>query len=347
MNEKITFSDLVDRIAEETGTSKRLVHDLLIEMGNVTREGLDRDGHANIPGLGRFRLGWHKARPGRNPQTGEAMEIPAQSSINFKAEADLRQYINRNYAHLQAEILEGEIASAKVEHVDVPGEPEEPLIESVSEAPSAVEEEEKKHSNKWLLLVIPILIIVLAIIFWPSREDSVTEIVESADTEQVDKEVPDQTAADEQPEETEQPEEEPAAAVGTSGTPGGEYTVRAGEKLWTVSQVFYNRGRLWPNIYRVNLDNIPNPDLLSVGNKVQVPSLEGKPGNLTRKDMEAIAEGFIEAYLFYKKSDRRKALAYLWVVKKWNMDDVIGRYRERIEPSDLETVDNIEGSPLF
>ncbi|GAJ07264.1 unnamed protein product, partial [marine sediment metagenome] len=90
MNEKITFVKLLDKIAEETGASKQLIHDLLIETVNLTREGLNRDGYVNLSGLGRFRLKWHKARSGRNPQTGEKIEIPGHNSVNFKAEANLR-----------------------------------------------------------------------------------------------------------------------------------------------------------------------------------------------------------------------------------------------------------------
>ena len=148
MMEKITFADLVDKIAEETGATKRLVHDLLIEMVDLTKKELDADGHAIFPGLGRFRLRWHEARTGRNPQTGEAIEIPAHSSINFKAEAKLRKYINRNCAHLKAELIEGDITSAEDEHVDIPMKSEEPVIESVSETHPAVEEEETVRSFK-------------------------------------------------------------------------------------------------------------------------------------------------------------------------------------------------------
>ncbi len=56
MSEKIIFSDLVDKIAEETGASKKLIHDLLIETKNVTSQGLERDGRINISGLGHFLI---------------------------------------------------------------------------------------------------------------------------------------------------------------------------------------------------------------------------------------------------------------------------------------------------
>ncbi len=322
MNEKMTFAKLLDKIAEETGASKQLIHDLLIETVNLTREGLNRDGYVNLSGLGRFRLKWHKARSGRNPQTGEKIEIPGHNSVNFKAEAKLREYINRKYSHLQSEIIEGE-------------------IEKVEVAPPARQEkeEEKKRFARWPWLVIPLLIIILAYIFWPSPKVSETDIKEPVVSEKIDKDVPIP------PEETEQPEIKPVIEDIKYETPGGQHTVKPGEKLWTISLDFYNQGDLWPNIYRMNLTEIKNPDLLSIGNEIRIPSLQGKPGNLTQKDIEDIAKGFIEVYLAYKKSDKEKALYYLWVVKKWNMNEIIDKYSERIDETDLKLVDKIVGYP--
>lgn len=343
MNEKITFAKLVDKIAEETGASKKLIHDLLIETVNLTREGLNRDGYANLSGLGRFRLKWHKPRSGRNPQTGEKIEIPGRNSVNFRAEANLREYINRKYSHLRSEIIEGEIEQVEIEPAVTSIKPEDTPSTPVSKTPPPPvrpeKEEEKKRFARWLWLVIPLLIIILAYIFWPSQKVSETDIKEPVVSEKVDKDVPIP------PEETEQPESKPVIEDIKYGTPGGQHIVKPGEKLWTISLDFYNQGDLWPNIYRMNLTEIKNPDLLSIGNEIQVPSLQGKPGNLTQKDIEDIAEGFIEVYLAYKESDKGKALYYLWVVKKWNINEIIDKYSDRIDETDLKLVDKIEGYP--
>jgi nucleoid DNA-binding protein len=341
MNKKITFANLLDKIAEETGASKKLIHDLLIETVNLTREGLNRDGYANLSGLGRFRLKWHKARSGRNPQTGEKIEIPGHSTVNFKAEANLREYINRKYSHLQSEIIEGEIEQVGDEPAVTSIKPEDTPSPPVSITPPVKQEkeEEKKRFARWPWLVIPLLIIILAYIFWPSQKVSETDIIEPVVSEKVDKDVPIP------PEETEQPEIKPVIEDIKYETPGGQHTVKPGEKLWTISLDFYNQGDLWPNIYRMNLNEIKNPDLLSIGNEIRIPSLQGKPGNLTQKDIEDIAEGFIEVYLAYKESDKGKALYYLWVVNKWNINEIIDKYSDRIDETDLKLVDKIEGYP--
>ena len=340
MREKITFANLLDKIAEETGASKQLIHNLLTETVNLTREGLKRDGYVNISGLGRFRLKWHKARSGQNPQTGEKIEIPGHNSVNFKAEANLREYINRKYSHLQSEIIEGEIEQVESEPADdsvkLKNAPSPPVSEI---PPKQKKEEEKKRFARWPWLVILLLIVILAYIFWPSQKVSETNINEPVVSEKVDKgvQIP--------PEKTEQPESKPVIENIKYETPGGQHSVKPGEKLWTISLDFYNQGDLWPNIYRVNLNEIKNPDLLSIGYEIRIPPLQGKPGNLTRKDIEEIAEGFIEVYLAYKKSDKEKALYYLWVVKKWNINEIIDKYSDRIDETDLKLVNKIEGYP--
>lgn len=322
MNKKITFANLVDKIANETGASRQLIHDLLIETVNLTREGLNSDGYVNLSGLGRFRLKWHKTRPGRNPQTGEKIEIPGHNSVNFNAEAKLREFINRNYSHLQPEIIEDEIEQVK----------DEPIV-------SLEKKKVKKRLVKWLWLVIPLLIIILAYIFWPFQKVSETDVKEPVVTEKVDEEVKIP------PEETEKPDSKAVTKDTKYEIKGGQHIVKPGEKLWSIAINFYDQGNLWPNIYRMNLNEIKNPDSLSIGKEIRIPSLQGRPGNLTQKDIEDIAEGFIEVYLAYQKSDKEKALYYLWVVKQWNINMIIDKYSDRINEKDLELVNEIEGYP--
>ena len=48
MNQKITFSELVEKIADETGASHRVIHDLLLDEVRMVKEDLIRDGVAYI-----------------------------------------------------------------------------------------------------------------------------------------------------------------------------------------------------------------------------------------------------------------------------------------------------------
>jgi len=321
MREKNTFAELVDKIAEETGSSKQLVHNLLHETVNFTKEGLGKDGHVNILGLGRFHLKWHNTRSGRNPQTGDAIEIPAHNTVNYKPSADLRKYINRKYADLQAEILD---------------EDKKPVIETavtepVTEAPITPPEEEKKKSLRWLWILIAVLILIFAYMIWNFWVKSETE-KEPIVTEKVEQVVEEQAIV------VEPIEEEPVEVQKPIGTPGGQQTIIAGDNLWTISQQYYNKADLWSNIYRVNLIEIENPDNLAIGSIIQVPSLEGKVGNLTHNDSANIAEGNIRAYLVYKKLNKTSAKNYLWVTSLYDVDNKLSQFSDEIDKEDLNLI---------
>ena len=76
-NDKITFLDLVERLADEAKVSKKVASGLLKEMTAIIDDGLRHDGKVRISGLGIFELKWRAAKTGRNPQTGEPIEIPS------------------------------------------------------------------------------------------------------------------------------------------------------------------------------------------------------------------------------------------------------------------------------
>jgi DNA-binding protein HU-beta len=47
-----------------------------------------------VPGLGSFAPSARAARTGRNPKTGEAIDIPASKNVRFKAGKDLKSTVN-------------------------------------------------------------------------------------------------------------------------------------------------------------------------------------------------------------------------------------------------------------
>jgi len=105
-NDKITFSDLVERIADEAKVSKNVARSLLKEMSAIIDDRLRHDGKVRISGLGIFQLKWRAAKTGRNPQTGEPINIPSQNRVIFKPAADLRRFINRNYENERHEYID-------------------------------------------------------------------------------------------------------------------------------------------------------------------------------------------------------------------------------------------------
>tara|TARA_Y100000590_G_C15683898_1_gene1000848 strand:- start:187 stop:459 length:273 start_codon:yes stop_codon:yes gene_type:complete len=87
-------SDLIDAIAESTGLSKadagRALEALL---GSITST-LQSGNKVTIPGFGTFEARHRNARMGRNPQTGETIQIKASISPGFKAGKALKDALN-------------------------------------------------------------------------------------------------------------------------------------------------------------------------------------------------------------------------------------------------------------
>jgi nucleoid DNA-binding protein len=78
-------SELVGTVAERTGLSKADVGRVLDEALAEIRRSVDGGETVALRGFGTFRLSERSARKGRNPQTGEEIDIPASRSLAFKA----------------------------------------------------------------------------------------------------------------------------------------------------------------------------------------------------------------------------------------------------------------------
>jgi nucleoid-associated protein YgaU len=59
--------------------------------------------------------------------------------------------------------------------------------------------------------------------------------------------------------------------IETEGQCETNYTVKAGDCLWNISQVLYNDPYKWTNIYQANQDKINNPDLIYPGQELIIP----------------------------------------------------------------------------
>jgi DNA-binding protein HU-beta len=92
---KMTKEELVTKMAMEAKISKRAANDALkIFFGSVTTA-LKKGQKVSFVGFGTFSTSKRKARTGRNPQTGEAIKIPAARVPKFKAGKSLRDAIKK------------------------------------------------------------------------------------------------------------------------------------------------------------------------------------------------------------------------------------------------------------
>ena len=91
---KLTKTALVTAIATSTGftqaDAQKALDTALDEIQNTLAEG----GEVALPGFGTFSVRERAARQGRNPQTGETIEIAASKAPAFKAGKPLKDACN-------------------------------------------------------------------------------------------------------------------------------------------------------------------------------------------------------------------------------------------------------------
>ena len=94
-------AELVEKVAERTGMSvrdTRVLVDAIFDpnpsVGLIAAELLD-GGKVAISGFGTFEARARKARIGRNPHTGAALDIPATRAPAFKAGKPLKETLRR------------------------------------------------------------------------------------------------------------------------------------------------------------------------------------------------------------------------------------------------------------
>lgn len=82
-------SELVDAIAEKSGLSKADAKKALDAFTGTVSETLQKGDKIALVGFGSFSVSERAARTGKNPKTGQPIEIPAKKVVKFKAGNDL------------------------------------------------------------------------------------------------------------------------------------------------------------------------------------------------------------------------------------------------------------------
>ncbi|CAM3930215.1 HU family DNA-binding protein [Psychrobacter arenosus] len=88
-------SELIDNIAEKSGLNKTQAGDALNALIESVGEALENDDSISLVGFGTFSVKDRKARTGRNPKTGDPLEIPASKVPSFKAGKNLKDRLNK------------------------------------------------------------------------------------------------------------------------------------------------------------------------------------------------------------------------------------------------------------
>ena len=93
MSKTITKSDIVDHLYSTLGLNKSESKEIVESFFNEIAESLLKDEEVKLSGFGNFELIRKKARPGRNPKTGEAVTVSARKVVTFRAGQKLRNKV--------------------------------------------------------------------------------------------------------------------------------------------------------------------------------------------------------------------------------------------------------------
>ncbi len=82
-------AQLIEVVAKKTCTKKeaQMAVEALLE---AIKNSLKKKESVTIAGFGTFKVKERKARTGRNPKTGETIQIPAKKTVGFRASKELK-----------------------------------------------------------------------------------------------------------------------------------------------------------------------------------------------------------------------------------------------------------------
>ncbi len=89
----MTKQDLVSKMAADANISKKAAEDALNSFIGGVKESLGKGESVSLIGFGTFGVSKRAARTGRNPRTGDAIQIPERNVPTFKAGKGLKEAV--------------------------------------------------------------------------------------------------------------------------------------------------------------------------------------------------------------------------------------------------------------
>ena len=91
----MTKADLVERIFEKIGLSKKEAQEIIEILFDTMKQTFVEGESLKIPGFGTFNVRQKTARRGRNPKTGDDLEITPRKVITFRASNQLKEGLEK------------------------------------------------------------------------------------------------------------------------------------------------------------------------------------------------------------------------------------------------------------
>ncbi len=87
--------DLIDRVSSDAGVSKAQADRAIDSVLRGITDSLRKGERVTLVGFGTFGVSQRRARRGVNPQTNEAIKIPATKGVRFSAGKKLKEVVNK------------------------------------------------------------------------------------------------------------------------------------------------------------------------------------------------------------------------------------------------------------
>ena len=85
--------ELVQEVANQTGLTKKTSREAVDAIISAMTDSLNREEKVTLVGFGTFQVMGRKARRGRNPRTGETIQIPAKKVPKFRPGKGLKEKV--------------------------------------------------------------------------------------------------------------------------------------------------------------------------------------------------------------------------------------------------------------
>lgn len=365
MNEKDAFEKLVDAVAEQTGKPRGVCRNLITELGSEIAKAASEGERVEIEGLGTFSFKQEDPASGSGltfQPSEELRELVNAPYAHMQPEIIEEEPISDTPAkEVGGESAEGKISS------DV-NTREEPSPGSSLSFKNRYRREEKSQGSFWIIAAA-FIILLLAVGAWymigltsespetPEQtavETTTTQSPESSqsqpassdalqdtqdnDSEEARTEDQQSAAADRQAQTGNQTDD----AVGNQKKDESEQsnevvtvTVEQGQTLWGLADHQYENPYLWPWIYDTNKEDIDDPDIIYVGQLLDIPLRRGSNDRLSQNDSLQVALAYVETYLWYKKQELKNARFYLYAAKRYH-SRVFEHTNAELDPADLK-----------
>jgi len=90
----MTKAELVEKVADKIQLTKKQTETVVNTLLNSITEALSEGDKVELRGFGSFRIRNRNPREGRNPKTGDTVQIPAKRVPFFKAGKELRDMVD-------------------------------------------------------------------------------------------------------------------------------------------------------------------------------------------------------------------------------------------------------------